>query len=268
MPNIMSIERQKGISPALAASTYVPYTGANADVTLGTHYLSAGYLVAGSLSTFFGGIEIEGNPIYSYGSPILQDDGNGGVALGTLAGYSAGNYNLSIGAYSLYSEYGGGSGNIGIGTNALFAQYGGYQNTAIGYLVAPSVGYGSYNVIIGDNAAVSLAKGMRNIIIGSGADYGGDNDDHLYIGTSAGMWIEAKTQGTGFHLNTNELVLDGYLTNGILRINSGSVGIASAGSDYLTSNQTITLSGDVSGSGATAITTTINSNPLMAQVYS
>lgn len=45
---------------------------------------------------------------------------------------------------------------------------------------------------------------------------------------------------------------------GILKCNgAGVVTAASAGSDYLIGNQTITLSGDVAGSGATAIATTI-----------
>lgn len=47
---------------------------------------------------------------------------------------------------------------------------------------------------------------------------------------------------------------------GILKGNGTSISAASAGSDYLVNNQTITLSGDVSGSGATAITTTIGAN--------
>lgn len=55
------------------------------------------------------------------------------------------------------------------------------------------------------------------------------------------------------------------LATGLLKNTTGTgvLSIAVAGTDYLTGNQTITLSGDMSGSGTTAITTTlatVNSN--------
>lgn len=46
--------------------------------------------------------------------------------------------------------------------------------------------------------------------------------------------------------------------NGILKATGGVVSVATAGTDYLTANQTITLSGDVTGSGSTSITTSIS----------
>jgi len=57
---------------------------------------------------------------------------------------------------------------------------------------------------------------------------------------------------------------------GILKGNGTAISAAVAGTDYLVSNQTITLSGDVSGSGSTAITTAIGANKvtnaMLAQV--
>lgn len=46
----------------------------------------------------------------------------------------------------------------------------------------------------------------------------------------------------------------------LTRVNAGETGLEFFTAPYITSNQTITLSGDVSGSGSTAITTTIGAN--------
>lgn len=53
-----------------------------------------------------------------------------------------------------------------------------------------------------------------------------------------------------------------YTTNGLLKTisSNGTLDIATPGTDYLTGNQTITLTGDVTGSGTTSIATTIANN--------
>jgi len=57
-------------------------------------------------------------------------------------------------------------------------------------------------------------------------------------------------------LSTNLTTIAAFTTNGLLRYQSGT-GIIPDTSTYLTANQTITLTGAVTGSGATAITTTL-----------
>lgn len=55
--------------------------------------------------------------------------------------------------------------------------------------------------------------------------------------------------------------ITGLSTTGLVkRTAANTLAIATAGTDYLTGNQTITLSGDVGGSGATAITAAIGAN--------
>jgi hypothetical protein len=49
-------------------------------------------------------------------------------------------------------------------------------------------------------------------------------------------------------------------TNQLIRVNSGATALEYFTPTYISSNQTITLSGDVTGSGATSITTTISNN--------
>jgi hypothetical protein len=70
-----------------------------------------------------------------------------------------------------------------------------------------------------------------------------NNTERMRV-TSAGVTITGTT------------TLSTGLT-GLLKATAGVVSTATAGTDYLTTNQTITLSGDITGSGTTAITTAI-----------
>lgn len=54
---------------------------------------------------------------------------------------------------------------------------------------------------------------------------------------------------------------------GIVKITSGVLGTAVAGTDYLSSNQTITISGDATGSGSTAITLALATTGVGAGTY-
>lgn len=69
--------------------------------------------------------------------------------------------------------------------------------------------------------------------------------------------------GTVANATTTPAITISTTVTGILKGNGTAISAATAGTDYLTGNQTITLSGDASGSGTTAITTTlatVNSN--------
>lgn len=55
--------------------------------------------------------------------------------------------------------------------------------------------------------------------------------------------------------------------SGLLKATSGVVSAATAGTDYLTGNQTITVSGDASGSGATSISLTLANSGVTAGTY-
>lgn len=61
---------------------------------------------------------------------------------------------------------------------------------------------------------------------------------------------------------TGTIQLNTYTTDGLLKTTSsnGTLAIATPGTDYLTANQTITLTGNVTGSGTTSIATTIANN--------
>jgi hypothetical protein len=110
--------------------------------------------------------------------------------------------------------------------------------------------------------------------------YGPDSTLHINSKMASGT-VTASGAGTTIHLDqccditgiTPSIVSGGVIyyptqgagnVNGILKCNGlGTVSQAQAGTDYLTSNQSITLSGAVSGSGTTSIVTSISDGSLV-----
>lgn len=81
------------------------------------------------------------------------------------------------------------------------------------------------------------------------------NGNDPYI--TASSYNATSSTATSTLLNTSVNQFKIAALSGILKAVSGYITTATAGTDYLTGNQTITLSGDISGSGSTAITTAI-----------
>lgn len=94
----------------------------------------------------------------------------------------------------------------------------------------------------------------------SATAFAGDGSGLVNIDNGSLVNSSITIAGTGVSLG-GSISLDaitGLGSTGIVkRTGTNTLAIATAGTDYLTSNQTITLSGDVSGSGSTSITTTI-----------
>lgn len=91
----------------------------------------------------------------------------------------------------------------------------------------------------------------------------------LSIATSGTDYEVPLTFSTGLTRTTNTVTvntsqniatLSNLTTNGFVKTSGGTGALSIDTSTYLTGNQTITLSGDVSGSGATSITTTIGAS--------
>ena len=78
-----------------------------------------------------------------------------------------------------------------------------------------------------------------------------------------GTYNGGNTTGSSLHLATNNTATKGnyffdeLTTNGIIRTQSGTGELTVDTATYLTGNESITLSGDVSGSGTTSITVTV-----------
>jgi uncharacterized protein DUF5907 len=111
---------------------------------------------------------------------------------------------------------------------------------AAGVISAPGGGSGTVTTT-GTPSSGNLAKFSGALSI-TNADLTGD------VTTSGGV---ATTLAT---VNSNVGTFQG------MTVNAKGLVTSASNQNYLTSNQTITLSGDVSGSGATAITTTIGAN--------
>ena len=94
--------------------------------------------------------------------------------------------------------------------------------------------------------------------------------------TAASAYETALTFGTGLTRSTNTITvntaqniatLSNLTTNGFVKTSGGTGALSIDTSTYLTGNQTITLSGDVTGSGATAITTTLANTAVTPGAY-
>jgi hypothetical protein len=153
-----------------------------------------------------------------------------------------GNYCIAIGYQSLYSlQYG--QHNTAVGTYAGFSLTAGEFNTIFGSRAGQEV-TGSYNTLIGNRAgssgSVNLTSGNQNIIIGNAA--------------------EPSSSTASFEITLGNAAITRFRIPGL--------GVDWTSSTLpLTANQTITLSGDVSGSGSTAITTTLANSGVTAGSY-
>lgn len=136
---------------------------------------------------------------------------------------------------------------IGSGTSAFTAVAGtasqllrrNIGNTAYEFFTITKSDVGLANV---ENTALSTWAGSSNITtVGT-----------IATGTWGGTAISIIKGGTG-------LTAIGT-ANQLLRVNAGGTALEYFTPSYLTANQTITLSGNVTGSGTTAITTTIANN--------
>jgi hypothetical protein len=103
--------------------------------------------------------------------------------------------------------------------------------------------------LFGTNLALTGSSTLRN--------YTGVNGTTTNA-TSTSLYSDIVRGVTGVFTNLSATKLSNLTSNGFVKT-SGSDGTLSVDTNtYLTGNQTITLSGDVSGSGSTAITTTYN----------
>ena len=173
-------------------------------------------------------------------------DWGGGVFIGTSAGYNGARTvgstnNVAIG-YSTYASNGAGAAatgyeNVAIGAFAQASITSGHHNVTVGGRnpndyegVGALITTGNYNTIVGAGAATTLTTGSNNTVVGYGA------------ATSTATVSNEVTIGNSSVTSFRIPGLGITWTNSVKPI---------------TGNQTITLSGDVSGSGTTAITVSI-----------
>jgi hypothetical protein len=150
---------------------------------------------------------------------------------------------------------------------------GGYVNIRGGTALtgATTAGTGGAVFISGGYAyAASGTKTGGNVYIDGGAPFnaGTNNNGNVYVGTTAGVLNNTGTAAVYVGASGITTTVSGTVklpnvgTSGFVKLGAGGQ-LSADTSTYLTGNQSITLSGDASGSGATAITVTlatVNSN--------
>jgi trimeric autotransporter adhesin len=217
---------------------------------------------AGSVDT--GGVGYyDGAVLVGYGAGQYAVN-TGCVFIGTQAGRRANPaYAIGIG----YQAFGFGNttnqnGNysIAIGYQSLYSLQYGQHNTAIGTYAGFSLAINNYNVMVGSQAGYNVT-GANNVVIGGNAGNSGTNN----LTSGSNNILIGHTAASSSSTVSNEITLG---NDSITRFRIPGLGVDWTSSTLpLTANQTITLSGDVSGSGSTAITATLANSGVTAGSY-
>lgn len=224
---------------------------------------------AGTVASFanLSNVTVTGN-ILSF--PNLTVGGNGGAVFGISGTTVAGQMIVSCascGKSTITSTANGIAGSDGIvfndvtGNNLLFAGVAEASNTSVrfgqttgNYALAFSNGSSNLGLLFGTVTSVPLIIGTNNanrvqiagsgcVSVGNATDCGSPGIVNLLTGVRIG---NAAASGNVLRGNGSNFV-------------SAQLACADLSTPCITGNQTITLSGDVSGSGTTAITTTLAS---------
>lgn len=112
------------------------------------------------------------------------------------------------------------------------------------------------------STASSTINGRFGLPSLSAGGLGVDEVGKVYSSATTTAGTGLSFSGNAFNVNTTQNIakLSNLTSNGFVKTSGGDGTLSVDTSTYLTGNQSITLSGDISGSGSTAITTTIGSN--------
>lgn len=177
--------------------------------------------------------------------------GNGS---GTLSAATSGtDYAPATSGSSILSGNGsGGFSNVTVGSGLSFA----------GGTLSASGGTGTVTSVSGTGTVSGLS--LSGSVTTSGSlTLGGALD----LSSPPAIGATAPSTGKFTDLTATGTTTLATSLSGLLKANSGVVSAATAGTDYLTGNQTITVSGDASGSGATSISLTLANSGVTAGTY-
>lgn len=180
--------------------------------------------------------------------------GQGSGGTGTQAQNTALGYNALASLTSMLTA----QGNTAVGQQTLFSNISGQLNVAVGEQAMQSRTSGNYNVAVGMSCFFAQISGAQNV--GIGYNVGATSttgSNNILIGYQA----DVPTASTSNHLNIGGAIT-GDLSSGNITI-AGTIGATNL-SGTNTGDQTITLTGDVTGSGTGSFATTIKSSVALA----
>ncbi|MCK5131703.1 MAG: hypothetical protein KAR40_06070 [Candidatus Sabulitectum sp.] len=195
--------RWKNITLLSLNDTYVPYTGATANVDIGTYDMAVGdvltitgqtntehlilkmaasqtvdqppFQIQDSIGDEAFSIRLDNNTNLYMGHRVVGaglTTGTFNTAVGSFSmlNNTTGNYSIAIGAYSLHTNNEGFQ-NIAIGPFSMNLNTAGYSNIAIGPFALRVNTTGYHNVFVGSNSAFSNTTGFQNVGVGESALY-------------------------------------------------------------------------------------------------
>lgn len=220
-------------------------------------------------------IDLVTSQVYFYGdiqtSPdaggawiIRQSDGSFSFSNGNITGDSSGNFSahgkLTVGSYQI-SE----------GTGLYYPGSGGIMADASENLYYPSSGNNLVNatqIFYPNGSLLGDSSGNLYSVLTSGTLLKSAGSTSPIVGAVAGTDYEVPlTFSTGLTRSTNTITvnssqsitkLSNLVSNGFIKTSSGDGTLSVDTSVYLTGNQSITVSGDASGSGTTSIALTVS----------
>ncbi|MDB5239111.1 MAG: hypothetical protein JWO00_446, partial [Candidatus Parcubacteria bacterium] len=222
------------------------------------------------------GLTFSGGPITTSGTLTMSGVlgvNNGGTAMASAPVYGELLVGNDSGGYSLMATstlgLGGSSGTVSSvqasgGTTGLTFSGGPVTTSGTltlgGKLGVPSGGTGWSSI---QSGALLYGNGSSALSTTSAGTAG----QVLALLNGVPTWTATTTAGTGltysggaFNVNSSQSIskLSNLAANGFVKTSGGDGTLSIDTATYLTGNQTITLSGDISGSGTTAITTAYN----------
>jgi hypothetical protein len=272
-------------------------TNALQSVTTSNQSIGIGYNALQKLTSGYGNTSLGSGALPS----ITTGAYNIGIGMSSMYASLTPNYNVGVGNESLYGS--NGNYNIGIGYKAVkmsstVASNTGRNNIGVGYQTLFTLTSGINNTVIGNNAGNGLTSGSYNTIIGAQSGTIGANLNNNIILSDGLGTVRAQHDGTtGWTLGTivsgtwsgttiGSNVGGAGTINGLLKANgSGVVSAAVVGTDFQapltttqvgvlsntsgtnTGDQTITLTGDVTGVGTGTFTTTLTYSGVTAGSY-
>jgi len=231
---IGSILIGRGLTPDTAlligSGSLTTYTGSSSQTVVGNNALTS--LTTGTANDAFGAYTLNQTTTGTYNTAFGQsagrrNNGSQNVFFGQFSGpyyhSLSGSYNVFIGPLAGIYTSGSAAKNTAIGASSLYNLSVGSENTGIGSAALFDVTTGSGNIAFGFNTARGITTGNYNIVIGNGV-----------TGLSSG-------------LSNNIIIADGQ----------GNIKYQYADNNTTVSGS-LTVQGDISGSGRTYIGTVDN----------